>query len=298
MRGASHTTRLIRGLRPRRDTHRRAITAAVAPLAPAPAVIVMRLRPREGDGGGATGAEVSGTTSAQRVRRRHAERGLTIVPPSITVIIAGQTRPIVEQCPTWRRSTCRFGAAASISRLGHQAPSIGASSAPAGAARGRAIGRRHAGEDRHADGLMPVRPGDHTFAHVQALVDDLVTVEDAMIAKAVVWLFRHAKLVVEPSGAATVAAALADTAPRAGHDGITVAVLSGGNIALDWRRRRGRRLPALGRGSGPRLAAGRVGARGDAAARGRVGVTRATTPWRIRRVGSANRRPYQSSISP
>ncbi len=83
-----------------------------------------------------------------------------------------------------------------------------------------------------ADGLMPVRPGDLTFAHVQAFVDDLVTVEDEAIARAVVWLFHHAKLVVEPSGAAAVAAALRAGAPAA-RDGMVVAVLSGGNMALE-----------------------------------------------------------------
>jgi threonine dehydratase len=69
---------------------------------------------------------------------------------------------------------------------------------------------------------------------VQAYVDDLVTVEDAEIAQAVGWLFRHAKLVVEPSGAATVAAALrAGRSSSAERDGVVVAILSGGNVALE-----------------------------------------------------------------
>jgi threonine dehydratase len=59
-----------------------------------------------------------------------------------------------------------------------------------------------------ADGLMPVRPGDHTFAHVKQFVDQMVTVDDAQIARAALWLFHEAKQVVEPSGAATVAATL------------------------------------------------------------------------------------------
>ena len=66
---------------------------------------------------------------------------------------------------------------------------------------------------------------------MQAFVDDLVTVEDDAIVDAVVWLFRKAKLVVEPSGAATVAAVLGS--PAAKGPGTTVAVLSGGNIAID-----------------------------------------------------------------
>ena len=85
-----------------------------------------------------------------------------------------------------------------------------------------------------ADGLLPVRPGDLTFHHVRRFVDEVVTVDDDPIADAVLWLFRRAKLVVETSGAATLAALLSGPAsdpPPAG--GATVVVLSGGNLGLD-----------------------------------------------------------------
>ena len=59
-----------------------------------------------------------------------------------------------------------------------------------------------------ADGLMPVRPGDLTFAHVQQFVDRVVTVDDPTIIEAVLWIFANAKIVAEPSGAATTAAVL------------------------------------------------------------------------------------------
>ena len=59
-----------------------------------------------------------------------------------------------------------------------------------------------------ADGLMPVRPGDLTFAHVQKFVDRVITVEDEDIIAAVLWIFANARLVAEPSGAATTAAVL------------------------------------------------------------------------------------------
>jgi threonine dehydratase len=90
-----------------------------------------------------------------------------------------------------------------------------------------------------ADGLLAVRPGDVTFSHIQAYVDEIVTVDDDAIVQAVRWIYDHAKLVTEPSGAAAVAAVLvrADTSwarngTRAGHvpDGPAVAVLSGGNV--------------------------------------------------------------------
>ena len=81
-----------------------------------------------------------------------------------------------------------------------------------------------------ADGLMPVRPGDLTFAHVHRFMDDLVTVGDDQIADAVLWLFDRASVLTEPSGAATVAAALAGAA---GVDGRVVAIVSGGNVTME-----------------------------------------------------------------
>ena len=81
-----------------------------------------------------------------------------------------------------------------------------------------------------ADGLMPVRPGDLTFAHVRQFVDKIVTVSDLQITDAVLWLFTQAKIVAEPSGAASVAAALT-AKPRLPAP--MVAVVSGGNIGMD-----------------------------------------------------------------
>ncbi|HKC57015.1 MAG TPA: pyridoxal-phosphate dependent enzyme, partial [Vicinamibacterales bacterium] len=78
-----------------------------------------------------------------------------------------------------------------------------------------------------ADGLLAIRPGDLTFAHVQALVDDVVTVSEEEIAAAIKWLFDHADVVAEPSGAVSVAAVLRDRPNAPG----AVAIVSGGNIA-------------------------------------------------------------------
>jgi threonine dehydratase len=81
-----------------------------------------------------------------------------------------------------------------------------------------------------ADGLLALRPGDLTFAHVQAFVDEVVTVSEDSIAQAIRWLFREARLVAEPSGAVTTAAILdlgAATQPGA------IAVVSGGNISAE-----------------------------------------------------------------
>jgi threonine dehydratase len=75
-----------------------------------------------------------------------------------------------------------------------------------------------------ADGLR-AEPSELTFAHMQAYVDDIVTVSEEQIGDAVGRLARQARLVVEPSGAVTLAAYLGATFP-----GKTVAVLSGGNV--------------------------------------------------------------------
>ena len=83
-----------------------------------------------------------------------------------------------------------------------------------------------------ADGLLPVRPGDLTFTHVAEFIDDVITVKDEEIIEAVQWLMTTAKLVVEPRGADTVAAVLFRSGGvQLADQGVTVAVLSGGNIA-------------------------------------------------------------------
>ncbi|MEZ5098132.1 MAG: threonine ammonia-lyase [Nocardioides sp.] len=78
-----------------------------------------------------------------------------------------------------------------------------------------------------ADGIAVGRPGDLTFAAVRALVDDMVTVSEDALARALVTLVERSKQVVEPAGAAAVAALA--TRP-ADFEPPVVAVLSGGNI--------------------------------------------------------------------
>jgi threonine dehydratase len=82
-----------------------------------------------------------------------------------------------------------------------------------------------------ADGLMNLRPGAITFKHVQAFIDEVVTVSDEAIAKAVGWLSRNARLVVEPSGAATTAAVMLGLGGADPSRGPVVAIVSGGNVA-------------------------------------------------------------------
>jgi threonine dehydratase len=78
-----------------------------------------------------------------------------------------------------------------------------------------------------ADGIAVSKPGVLNFAIVRETVDEVVTVDDDDIAKALLVLLERAKLVVEPAGAVSVAAILAG---KIDPTGTTVAILSGGNI--------------------------------------------------------------------
>ncbi|WP_068479511.1 threonine ammonia-lyase [Pseudoclavibacter helvolus] len=78
-----------------------------------------------------------------------------------------------------------------------------------------------------ADGIAVDVPGDITFEVVRDLVDEVVTVSEDDISRAILLLVERAKLVAEPAGATAVAAILADKIKDAGT---TVAILSGGNI--------------------------------------------------------------------
>ncbi|MCD2496857.1 MULTISPECIES: threonine ammonia-lyase [Microbacterium] len=78
-----------------------------------------------------------------------------------------------------------------------------------------------------ADGIYVARPGDIPFEIIRELVDEVVTVSDDDIARAIVALLERAKVVVEPAGAVGVAAIMAG---KIQSSGTAVVVLSGGNI--------------------------------------------------------------------
>jgi threonine dehydratase len=198
------------------------------------------------------GAEViqEGTTSIERRKRAEAEveaRGLTMVPPfDHEWIIEGQGTcglEILDQVPDAAVVVVPVGGgglvsgvAAAIKLLRPDVTVVGVE--PAGAAKmSRSLEAGHPitlpKTETIADGLMPVRPGDLTFEHVKAFVDRVVTVDDERIARAALWLFYEAKQVIEPSGAATVAAVLwpDSDSPLTDRSKKVVAILSGGNVA-------------------------------------------------------------------
>jgi threonine dehydratase len=225
--------------------------ACTARLLGAPAVVVMPTTAPavKVEGARAYGAEVvfCGTTTIDRrleAERIAAERGMTMVPPfDHPWVIAGQGTiglEILEELPGVEAIYLPVGGgglvsgvAAAVKRLQPAVRIVGVE--PTGAPKmTRSLAAGHPvtleATSSIADGLLAVRPADITFAHVAALVDEIVTVTEEEIAESVRWLAREAHQVVEPSGAVAVAAARARHAINT-DSGYIVALLSGGNVA-------------------------------------------------------------------
>jgi threonine dehydratase len=170
-----------------------------------------------------------------------AETGAVFIHPfDHADVIAGQgtvALEILEQCPDVRTIVAGVGGGGLISGIAVAAKAlrpdirivgvqaVGANSMAQSVAAGRPI--RLDKISTIADGIAVGRPGDLTFAHVNALVDDLVTVTDEDISRALLMLLERCKLVAEPAGTAAVAALMAGVAHV---EPPVVAVVSGGNI--------------------------------------------------------------------
>lgn len=231
--------------------HGQAVALAARRLG-APAVIVMPTTAPavKVEGARSYGAEVifEGTTSLHRQARAEKEaaaRGLTMVPPfDHRWIITGQGTAgleILEQCPDVATVVVPVGggglASGTAAAIKQAKPSVrivavepeGAAKMSASMAAGHPVTLPSSASI--ADGLMNLRPGDLTFAHVRQFVDAVVTVSDADLAASVKWLARNARLVVEPSGAATLAAVALGLGGIDASQGKVVAIVSGGNVA-------------------------------------------------------------------
>ena len=190
--------------------------------------------------------ELAGTTTADRMARAveiAGSEGSTLIPPyDDPTIIAGQGTvgvEIAEDLPDVRTvlvpvggGGLSAGVATAVKLLAPRARVIGVE--PTGAAklsRAREAGApvRIPPTSGLADGLLAVEIGAIPFAHHQAYVDDVVTVDDAALRRAMRFLLDRMKIVAEPSGAITVAALLEGVVRP---DGPIVAVISGGNI--EW----------------------------------------------------------------
>lgn len=227
--------------------HAQAVAYA-AKLFGVPAVIVVPdTTPRvKVDATRSHGAEVVEVPMAQRESRAAelvVERGATLIPPfDHPDVIAGQGTvglEVVADLPDVDAVLVPVsggglisGVATAVKALSPNTRVVGVEPEWAGdAAESLRAGTlvRWPADDRArtvADGLR-AEPSELTFAHMRAYVDDIVTVSEEEIGAAVGRLARQARLVVEPSGAVTLAAYLGRPSAFPGR---TVAVLSGGNV--------------------------------------------------------------------
>ncbi|HEX9638982.1 MAG TPA: threonine/serine dehydratase [Acidobacteriota bacterium] len=203
--------------------------------------------PRKAQAARAYGAEVVQFGNISEIfdhcRRIQEQRGLTFVHPfDHPDIIAGQGTvglELVEQAPDLDAVVVPIGGggliagiAAAVRALSPKAKVYGVE--PEGAAAMRRS--LDAGKPVHlektetmADGLAAPFAGENTFEHVRDLVQDVVLVTETAIAEALLFILERAKLVVEPAGAAGVAALLSKALPLAPGNRVAV-VLSGGNL--------------------------------------------------------------------
>ncbi|MBI4565146.1 MAG: pyridoxal-phosphate dependent enzyme [Planctomycetes bacterium] len=205
--------------------------------------------PHKIEGTQALGAEVIfGGRTSEEIRRRAeeiaAEMGYTVVKPfDDPVIIAGQGTvglELVKQFPDVKAVVVPIGGgglcsgiATAVKGLKRRVKVFGVE--PEGAPKMSESLKKGelvtlSGTQTIADGLKPVRAGELTFAHVRKYVDDVVLVSDREILDAARHLILKEKLVVEPSGAAAVAAILSGKIRL--PNGPVVAILSGGNADI------------------------------------------------------------------
>jgi threonine dehydratase len=173
----------------------------------------------------------------------HAERtGATFVSPfDDPLVIAGQGTiglELAEQAPQAGIVVVAVGGGGLISGVAAALKALrpgvriigveaeGAASMTASLAAGKVVTLDRI--DTMADGIAVKRVSDLTLAHASAFVDEIVTVSEEDLSRALLLLLERSKAVVEPAGAAPLAAALAGKLPPS--DDPACLVLSGGNI--------------------------------------------------------------------
>ncbi len=208
----------------------------------------------------ADGAEIVivGTASDERQRvaeQMARERGLAIIPPyDDDRIIAGQGTiglEVLEELPDLAAILIPIGGgglasgiAVAVKALRPAVRVIGvepelAADARDSLARGEIVHWTAEQVSRTiADGTRTQALGARTFAHLRAHLDSIVTVSEAEIAAAVRLAAERSRLVVEPSGALSIAALAFHAAEIGLADllGPVVAVVSGGNVDPDRYR--------------------------------------------------------------
>ncbi len=174
-------------------------------------------------------------------KRFAAETGAVLIHPFDHVdIVTGQGTcglEILEQCPDARTVVVPTGGggfiagiATAVKALRPEVRVVGVQAEGAAAyvpslAEGRPVAL--GSMKTMADGIAVGCPGDVPFRAIQQHVDEMVTVSEESLSRALLMTLERAKLVVEPAGAAAVAALL-DAPDR--YETPAVVVLSGGNV--------------------------------------------------------------------
>jgi threonine dehydratase len=181
-------------------------------------------------------------TEALAAAAEYAERtgAIFIHPFEHPDIIAGQGTvglEVLEQCPDVATIVVSAGGGGLLGGIAaavkDRRPDVrvvavqaeGAAAFPDSLAAGRPVPL--ASMSTMADGIAVASPGELTLAHCAQLVDEVRTVTEEDLSRALLFCLERSKLVIEPAGVAAVAAVLAD--PEAFPPPV-VAVVSGGNI--------------------------------------------------------------------
>ena len=233
--------------------HAQAVALA-ASLLEAPATIVMpadapelKLAATRGYGAGVVTYDRYSQDREQIGREIAEERGLALVPPfDDPLVIAGQGTAALELVEDSGGLDMLLapvsgggliaGCATAVKALCPDARVIGVEpEAGDDYQRSLEAGRRIAIDVPHtiADALQVTTPGELTFAINRELLEGIITVSDAELVEAMRFAFERLKLVLEPGGAAGLAALLAGKLESRGTAHIGV-ILSGGNV--DWVR--------------------------------------------------------------
>jgi threonine dehydratase len=192
---------------------------------------------------GATVHLVGSTVDEALVAARDQERetGSVLVHPfDHQDIIAGQGTvglELLEQCPDVRTVVVCTGGGGLVAGIGVAVKALRpdvrvvavqaerAAAYPVSLAAGRPMPLRSM--STMADGIAVGCPGEITFELVREVVDEVITVSEAALSRALLFCLERAKMVVEPAGVAAVAALLEEPGR---FQPPVVAVLSGGNV--------------------------------------------------------------------
>ena len=196
------------------------------------------------------GAEViqygQGEGREQLAGRLSTERGLTLIPPfDHEHVIAGQGTAVKELIEDHGQLDILLvpcggggllsGSAIAAKHLSPKCRVIGVEPKSGNDATQSFAKRRLvtiATPETIADGARTPSLGKLTFPIVLRYVDDMVTVDDKQLARAMFFLWERMKIVVEPTGALAACAALERKVDVRGFK--VGVIISGGNVDLHW----------------------------------------------------------------